>query len=151
MVLLIVLMLVGLPFLIPALRRNNFYFLHVGLVTAAAWYVENKYFPEVDIATFVSKWRSVMMIFAVLHLISINLVTFMAYGVDKRAAQNGSWRVPESQLHSLEFMGGWCGAIIGQKFFHHKTKKESYQAFFWALLFLEVVIVWSILKYMHFI
>ena len=151
MVLMITGVLLGLLFLINPLRRNNFYMLHIGLVAAAAWYIESTYFPRVGLPEFIAKWRSVAMIFVVLHLISINIVTFIAYGVDKRAAQSGNWRIPENQLHSLEFMGGWCGAIIGQKFFHHKSKKRSYQAFFWALLFLEAAVVYGILKYMHFI
>lgn len=151
MVLIITATLLGMLFLIPPLRRNNFYMLHLLLVTAAAWYIENTYFPKVGIAEFIIKWRSVVLIFLVLHLISINFVTFVAYGVDKRAARSGLWRIPENQLHSLEFMGGWCGAIIGQKFFRHKNKKRSYQSFFWALLALEIFTIYAILKYMHFI
>ncbi|MBP3545665.1 MAG: DUF1294 domain-containing protein [Alphaproteobacteria bacterium] len=91
------------------------------------------------------------MIFAVIHLISINFVTFLAYGADKRAAQRGAWRIPEAQLHSLEFMGGWCGAVIGQNFFRHKSKKRSYQSFFWALMFAEAALIYFILRYLNFI
>lgn len=151
MVLMVTAVLLGLLALFRPLRRNNFYMLHVGLTAAAAWYVETAYFPNVPLHVFVAKWRSVMLIFVVLHLVSINLATFLAYGVDKRAAQSGSWRIPEAQLHSLEFLGGWCGAVLGQKIFHHKSKKRSYQSFFWALLIAETAIVFGILKYLNFI
>lgn len=151
MVLMITAVLLGLLALFRPLRRNNFYMLHVGLVAAAAWYIETTYFPNIALPVFVAKWRSVMLIFIVLHLLSINLVTFIAYGVDKRAAQNGSWRIPEAQLHSLEFLGGWCGAVLGQKIFHHKSKKRSYQSFFWALFLAEAAIIFGILKFLNFI
>ena len=94
MVLMIAGVLLGLLFLINPLRRNNFYMLHVGLVAAAAWYIESTYFPRVGLPEFIAKWRSVAMIFVVLHLISRTSVPFFAYGVDERGAQNGSWRIP---------------------------------------------------------
>ncbi|MBP5215346.1 MAG: DUF1294 domain-containing protein [Alphaproteobacteria bacterium] len=91
------------------------------------------------------------MFFVVCHLILINSVTFIAYGVDKRAAVNGQWRVPEANLHTLEFLGGWIGAFIAQKFFHHKNKKKSYQVMFWLMLFLQGTAVYIILKYLQLI
>lgn len=151
MVLMIAAVLIVLPALFQPLRRNNFYMLHLGLVVAAAWYIETSYFADIPLPVFITKWRSVLLIFIVLHLISINFVTFIAYGVDKKAAQRGDWRIPEAQLHSLEFLGGWCGALLGQKIFHHKNKKRSYQAFFWALMFVEALLIYGILKYLHFI
>lgn len=140
-----------LPAIIAPLRRNNFYLIHASLTALAAYFIENRYFPQADIADFIAGWKSVMLIFIVLHLTFINLTTFIAYGVDKRAAQRGAWRIPEMQLHSLEFLGGWGGALLGQVFFHHKNKKRSFQAFFWALLFLELGLIFGILKYMNFI
>jgi len=151
MVLMISFALLGLLFAIAPLRRNGFYMLHMLLVLAVAWWIENTYFSGKNLADFIAGWKSVALMFAVLHLISINLVTFLAYGFDKNAARKGTRRIPENQLHTLEFMGGWCGAIIGQKTFHHKTKKASYQSFFWAMLITEVLAIYIILKYLHFI
>lgn len=151
MILIITAILLSLLALIKPLQRNNFYILHILLVIGAAWYIETTYFPNVELHVFIKKWRSVLMIFAVIHLISINFVTFLAYGADKRAAQRGAWRIPEAQLHSLEFMGGWCGAVIGQNFFRHKSKKRSYQSFFWALMFAEAALIYFILRYLNFI
>ena len=92
-----------------------------------------------------------LLLFLVFQLASINLVTFVAYGVDKRAAQKGDWRVPESNLHTLEFLGGWAGALLGQKFFHHKSKKRSYQTFFWMMMLFEAALVFVILRFLHII
>lgn len=118
---------------------------HVGLVILAAYYTENNFFT---VTPFHPK---TLMLFLVFQLVSINLITFIAYGVDKHAAQNGQWRVPESNLHTLEFLGGWGGALLGQKFFHHKSKKRSYQTFFWAMMLFEAALVFIILKFLRII
>ena len=91
------------------------------------------------------------LVFIVYHLCCINLAAFIAYGADKRAAERGEWRVPEMQLHALEFLGGWPGAFIAQKFFHHKTKKRSFQAMFWLMLVFEGSAVYIILRYLKLI
>ncbi|MCO8123780.1 DUF1294 domain-containing protein [Stieleria sp. TO1_6] len=49
------------------------------------------------------------------------------YGEDKSAARNGRWRTSEATLHLVELLGGWPGALVGQEFFRHKTKKLSFQ------------------------
>ena len=118
---------------------------HAGLVILAAYYVENRWFT---VTPFHPK---TLLLFLVFQLASINLVTFVAYGVDKRAAQKGDWRVPESNLHTLEFLGGWAGALLGQKFFHHKSKKRSYQTFFWMMMLFEAALVFVILRFLHII
>ena len=55
-------------------------------------------------------------------LIAINLVTFAVYGIDKRRARRGAWRVPEKTLFLLPLLGGSVGALLGMRVFHHKTK-----------------------------
>ena len=55
-------------------------------------------------------------------LIAINLVTFAVYGIDKRRARRGAWRVPEKTLFLLPLLGGSIGALLGMRVFHHKTK-----------------------------
>ena len=56
------------------------------------------------------------------------------YAWDKRAAARGSWRVPESSLHLLEALGGWPGALLGQRWFRHKNRKLTYQLLFWLIV-----------------
>ena len=56
-----------------------------------------------------------------------SVVTLVVYGIDKRAAQRGLWRVPEGMLHALALLGGWPGALLAQRLFHHKTLKMSFQ------------------------
>jgi uncharacterized membrane protein YsdA (DUF1294 family) len=60
----------------------------------------------------------------------MSLVSFIAYGLDKRQATNGGRRVSERALHLMGFLGGWPGALIGQRQFRHKTRKASFRLVF---------------------
>ena len=131
--------------LIRPLQRNRFFVLYFALMMLAAYLTETYWF---QVAMFSAKS---FLLFIVYHLICINLVTFCAYGADKRAAQRGDWRIPEAHLHALEFLGGWIGAFIAQKFFHHKNKKRSYQAMFWLMLIFQGAAVYFILQYLNLI
>ena len=145
MVLTFTVILIGMLLLIPPLQKNNFYMIHVGVVILAAYYVENNFF-------YVSPFHpKTLLLFLVFHLLSINLVTFAAYGIDKQAAKKGNWRISENNLHTLEFLGGWIGALLGQAIFHHKSQKRSYQSFFWAMMFFEIALIYIILNFLHFI
>jgi uncharacterized membrane protein YsdA (DUF1294 family) len=62
----------------------------------------------------------------------LSVVTFVAYGLDKSAAEKGRWRTPENTLHLLSLLGGWPGALVGQRVFRHKTRKQPFRAIFWV-------------------
>ena len=137
--------LLGLAALIYPLRRNVFYLLSSGMVIGAAWWLEQCCFT-----TSLFSFKT-LLLFVVFHLVAVNFSTFVAYGVDKRAAQRGAWRVREADLHILEFIGGWMGAWVGQKFFHHKTAKKSFQNMYKLMIVMEIVAVYVILNYLNLI
>ena len=56
----------------------------------------------------------------------LNLATFAAYAIDKRAAEQGRWRTAESTLHTLALAGGWPGAWAAQRLLRHKSRKLSF-------------------------
>lgn len=62
---------------------------------------------------------------------------FLAYFIDKAAAKKDMRRVPENTLHLLGLIGGWPGAMIAQRLFHHKTRKTSFQVIFWGTVILN--------------
>ncbi|WJG09423.1 DUF1294 domain-containing protein [Aliiglaciecola sp. LCG003] len=62
--------------------------------------------------------------------IGISLVTFLAYLIDKSAAQEGRWRTKESTLHLFALLGGWPGALVAQNWLRHKSKKTSFRLVF---------------------
>ncbi|UWX04498.1 DUF1294 domain-containing protein [Pseudoxanthomonas sp. NC8] len=66
-------------------------------------------------------------------LLALCCVAWIAYALDKHAAQRGRRRIPESTLHLLELAGGWPGAFVAQRMLHHKTRKRSYRIAFWCL------------------
>ena len=68
----------------------------------------------------------ILIIIAIIWLILINLIAFAAYGMDKRKAVNGQWRIPEATLIGLALAGGPVGAYAGMKVFHHKTKHAKF-------------------------
>ena len=70
----------------------------------------------------------------------LSLITFFAYWKDKRAAQGGHWRTPESTLHVLAVMGGWPGAILAQQWLRHKSSKTAFRTAFWVTVVLNVVL-----------
>ena len=56
------------------------------------------------------------------YLIIINIIAFIMYGIDKKRAIEGRWRIREKTLLGLAFFGGSIGALIGMYRFRHKTK-----------------------------
>lgn len=67
----------------------------------------------------------------------LSVITFVAYALDKHAAQTGRRRTPESTLHLLELAGGWPGAWIAQQRLRHKSRKPAYRRAFRAMAMLH--------------
>ena len=134
--------LFGLMFLIPPLQKNIFYILHACTVVLLAYWCETHYFRAS-----VFGFKTLLLVLAV-HFVFINLYTFIAYWKDKKAARNGQWRIPERDLHLLEILGGWSGALLGQKILHHKNRKQTYQIIFWLVPILQMGAIIIILQYL---
>ena len=67
-----------------------------------------------------------------------SLTCFVAYALDKSAAQHGAWRTPERTLLVLGLVGGWPGALLAQQWLRHKTAKRSFQQLFWCTVVANV-------------
>ena len=74
----------------------------------------------------------------------MSVACFVAYGWDKRQATNGGRRVSERTLHLMAFLGGWPGAMLGQRQYRHKTQKMSFRIVFWIVVVLHVGIVGAV-------
>lgn len=73
-----------------------------------------------------------MEIFLIIYisvLAVMSVIAFFTYLIDKRKAIKNKWRVKESVLLGLGFVGGAAGALIAMKCFRHKTKHW----YFWAV------------------
>ena len=64
-----------------------------------------------------------------LALGAMSLIALAAYGADKAKAQAHRWRIPESVLLLLGFLGGAAGALLGMLIFRHKTRRW----YFWLV------------------
>lgn len=72
------------------------------------------------------------------YLAIVNLIAFIAYGIDKRRAKKHRWRIPEITLIMFAAIGGSIGALAGMFFWHHKTKKIKFLFAVPALLILWI-------------
>ncbi|WP_017220190.1 DUF1294 domain-containing protein [Moritella dasanensis] len=76
----------------------------------------------------------------------LSIITLLVYGKDKWAAKRQAWRTPERTLHLLALLGGWPGALLGQKLFSHKISKISFKRIFWLTVVGNLLIVLGIFQ-----
>ena len=79
------------------------------------------------------------LLWPLLAYLGMSLFSIWQYSRDKHNAQSGAWRIPEKQLHAVELLGGWPGALLAQQLLRHKTKKASYQGVFWLIVLVHQV------------
>ena len=77
------------------------------------------------------------------YLVLLSLITFIAYGVDKKKAIKGKYRAKEKTLLSLSFLGGAFGGYPAMLIFRHKTKGEHwyFTAVNWLGLLLHITLM----------
>ena len=80
-----------------------------------------------------------MLAMLIYYLITINVLTFIVYGVDKWKAHRGRWRVPEASLLGLTALGGSVGAWLAMQLFRHKTQKKKFRYGVPAILVLQLM------------
>lgn len=73
--------------------------------------------------------------------VGASVLTFIAYWMDKRAAQRKRLRIPEATLLVLGLAGGWPGGWVAQQTLRHKTKKSGYRALFWISVIVNIACV----------
>jgi uncharacterized membrane protein YsdA (DUF1294 family) len=120
-------------------RRSPYqvHFLAAGLLTLAGtvalWYFLSR--PHGDWPHWLACW-----------LLSVNVVAFGYYGLDKGRARSGARRVPEVVLHTLTAAGGSLGSYAGMQCFRHKTVKGKFLIVFWCIVVLQVLLILLIIQ-----
>lgn len=72
-------------------------------------------------------------------------VSYFMYWADKSAAQNEARRTPEANLHLVDLLCGWPGALLAQQQFRHKTVKQPFQAVFWLTVLINIAgVAWLV-------
>ena len=77
------------------------------------------------------------------YLLILNLYTIGCYGLDKLAAKQGRWRVTERKLQILALLGGWPGAMLSQRLFRHKIRKQRFRALFYLVIIINTLLLAS--------
>jgi len=80
------------------------------------------------------------------YLLAINISTFLLYGYDKFVSKGERLRVPELNLQALALLGGSPAALLAQRFFRHKTIKESFQIIYWIIVAIQFGVLIFMMK-----
>lgn len=120
-----------------------------------------------DLMKFLSELSAIYLI--ILYLITVNIVEFIMFGVDKYRSQyskskdkshgnkckdnsqQSKWRIRETSLILIATIGGSIGAILGMFIFHHKSQKEKFQLGLPMILLLQImclmcgIMIWVVL------
>ena len=77
----------------------------------------------------------------IIYLLIVNILGFLAMGIDKWKAKTGRWRIPEDTLFMFTILGGGIGTILGMYTFRHKTKTPKFTIGMPAIFVLEVILI----------
>lgn len=75
------------------------------------------------------------------YLLAVNILAFALFGIDKQKARRNLWRIPEKTLLLSAVIGGSVGAILGMRFFHHKTRKPKFAVGVPVILLVQIAAV----------
>jgi len=76
-----------------------------------------------------------------LYLLIVNIVCLVLFGLDKRRAQTGAWRIPERDLFLWAIAGGSLGGWLGMYLFRHKTQHLKFKWGFPLIILLQMGIL----------
>ncbi|WP_417899369.1 DUF1294 domain-containing protein [Bacillus haimaensis] len=85
-----------------------------------------------------------MELFITIYIL-INILAFLLMKVDKKRAVNHEWRIAESKLWTVSFIGGALGAWMGMRTYRHKTKHFPFKYGLPFITILQVALISYIL------
>ncbi|MBO1263857.1 DUF1294 domain-containing protein [Proteiniclasticum sp. SCR006] len=74
------------------------------------------------------------------YILFINIFSLIIMHIDKNKARKHRWRVSESSLMILGFLGGSIGLLVGMYALRHKTKHVKFTLGVPMLLLLNLLI-----------
>lgn len=89
-----------------------------------------------------------MIQFILTYFIVINIIAFIAFGIDKWRARNNAWRISEATLFLLAIVGGSIGALLGMHLWHHKTRHLHFLIGIPVIMLLQVVFVCVLARFL---
>jgi len=82
----------------------------------------------------------------IVYLLAINVVTLIAFAVDKIAAIEHRSRIRIVTLLGLGFIGGSIGALIAMYVFHHKTKQDYFSVGVPLIMLMQAVVIFFLMN-----
>ena len=79
------------------------------------------------------------------YLLTINLLTFFSFILDKKRSRKGQWRISEKQLLFLSLIGGSLGGFVAMVLARHKTKKLKFIVGVPLLLLVNIYVFYQVI------
>lgn len=92
---------------------------------------------------------SIFLIILAIYLLIINLISVAVTIYDKICAVKRRWRVKESTLLLLSFLGGSVGMYITMLLIRHKTRHLKFMLGIPIILIFQLVIAFVIWRYLY--
>ena len=77
---------------------------------------------------------------------SINIFSFILFGIDKLNSIKGRIRVPELSFHFFSLIGGVIGILLGIIVFRHKLRERYFLLIQFIILLIWLVTIFLIFK-----
>lgn len=81
-----------------------------------------------------------------IYLGIINVITFLAFAIDKLHAVKGKRRIRIITLLGLAFVGGSLGALLGMYTLRHKTKVNYFTVGIPLIMIMQAVVVFFVMN-----
>ncbi len=59
------------------------------------------------------------------YLLTVNIISFVLYGMDKYKAKRGKWRISEATLLTMAVIGGSIGAWMGMNRWNSERRRHA--------------------------
>ena len=85
-------------------------------------------------------------VFLIYHLLIINVLAFVLYGVDKRRAVRNEYRIKGGVLLWMARLGGGSGSWLGSINFRHKTQHTKFRIVvpMWIVIWVVGIVLYII-------
>lgn len=84
--------------------------------------------------------------YLLIYLLLINAAGLVLMLADKIRARNGAWRISELTLMLTAALGGSVGVHMGMYLFRHKTRHPKFTLGVPAILTVQILLAWLLLK-----
>lgn len=80
-------------------------------------------------------------LYITVFLLSVNVIAFFMYGIDKWKAKKDKWRTSEATLLWIAVIGGSIGAWLGMKVWHHKTMHKKFRYGLPLIIIVQIALI----------